>query len=126
MQDVLERLRVSKTTTTPLHPQSGGMVEHCVKTIEGHLRKVVSTQQRDWDERLPIFLLAYQTSTHDTTDVTPVDMEFQRELRLSCDLMFGFPRSRKGQQQTMQPTLSSSCVTTITSPDSTLKCPGTG
>jgi hypothetical protein len=59
MQEVVERLAVSKTRTTPLHPQSDGMVEHYVKTVKEHLRKVVSPHQRDWDERLPIFLLAY-------------------------------------------------------------------
>jgi transposase InsO family protein len=91
MQDVLERLGVSKTTITPLHLQSGGMVERCMKTIEEHLRKVVSTQQLDCDDRLPIFLLAYRTSNHDTTGVMPDKMEFGREFRLSCDLMFGAP-----------------------------------
>jgi len=59
IQEVQERLRVNKTRTTPLHPQSDGMVERYVKTIKEHLRKVVSTHQWDWDERLPIFLLAY-------------------------------------------------------------------
>jgi len=54
MQEVLERLRANKTSTPP-HPQSDGMVERYVKTIEKRLRKVVSTHQRDWDERLPIF-----------------------------------------------------------------------
>jgi hypothetical protein len=47
MQGVLERLGINKTRTTPLHPQSDGMVEHYVKTVEEHLRKVVSTHQRD-------------------------------------------------------------------------------
>jgi hypothetical protein len=37
------------------------MVDRCVKTVEVHLRKVVSTHKRDWDERLSIFLLAYRT-----------------------------------------------------------------
>jgi transposase InsO family protein len=55
MQEVLERLGVSKTRTTPLHPQSDEMVERYVKTIEEHLRKGFSTHQRVWDERLPIF-----------------------------------------------------------------------
>jgi alcohol dehydrogenase YqhD (iron-dependent ADH family) len=59
MQEVLEQMRVSKTRTTPLHLLSNGMVERYVRTIEKYLRKVVSTHQRDWDERLPIFLLAY-------------------------------------------------------------------
>ena len=59
MQEILVWLRVNKTRTTPLHPQSDGMVERYVKTIEEYFRKVVSTHQRDWNERLPIFLLAY-------------------------------------------------------------------
>jgi len=32
MQEILERLGVSKTVTTLLHPQSDGMVERQVKT----------------------------------------------------------------------------------------------
>jgi len=47
------------------------MVEHYMNTIEEHQRKVVSTHQWDWDERLPTFLLAYRASTHETTGVTP-------------------------------------------------------
>jgi hypothetical protein len=47
-----------------------------VKTVEDHLRKVVSVHQRDWDERLPIFLLAYWASTHETTGVTLANMVF--------------------------------------------------
>ena len=94
-QDVLERLGFSKTRTTPLNLQSGGMVERCVKTIEEHLRKEVSSQQRDWGESLHIFLLAYRTSTQDTTGVTPANMDFGREFRLSYDLMFGAPPDKK-------------------------------
>jgi len=59
MHEVLERLRFNKTRTTPLHPQSDGMVERYVKTIGEHLSKVVSTHQRDWDERLPLFVLPH-------------------------------------------------------------------
>ena len=58
LREILGRLGVRKTRTTPLHPQSDGMAERYVKTIEEHLRKVVSRHQRDWDERLPLFLLA--------------------------------------------------------------------
>jgi transposase InsO family protein len=60
LQEVLQRLRVSKTRTTPLHPQSDGMVERYIKTIEEHLRKVVASHQRDWDEGLPLFSTSLQ------------------------------------------------------------------
>jgi hypothetical protein len=38
LQEVLLRLGVSKMRTTPLHPQSDGMVERYIKTVEEHLR----------------------------------------------------------------------------------------
>jgi transposase InsO family protein len=42
LKEVLQRLGVSKTRTTPLHLQSDGMVERYIKTIEEYLRKVVT------------------------------------------------------------------------------------
>jgi transposase InsO family protein len=47
LQEVLQRLGVSKKRTTPLHQQSDGMVERYIKTIEEHLRKVIAAHQRD-------------------------------------------------------------------------------
>jgi hypothetical protein len=91
MQLVLQRLGVDKTRSTPLHPQSAGMVERYIKTVEEHLQKVVASHQKDWDARLPNFLLAYRAFTHDTTGPTLASLVFARELRLSCDLPFGAP-----------------------------------
>ena len=91
LREVLERLGIHKTRTTPLHPQSDGMVERYIKTLEEHLKKVVANHQRDWDVRVPLFLLAYRSSIHDTTGLTPANLVFGRELRLPCDLMFGSP-----------------------------------
>lgn len=56
---------------------------------------MVSSYQRDWDERVPLFLMAYRASTHETTDVTPANMVFGREVRLPCDLMFGAPPDKE-------------------------------
>jgi transposase InsO family protein len=66
LQEVLQRLGVSKTRTMPLHPQSDGMVERYIKTIGEYLRIVVASHQGDWDEGLPLFLLAYRASTSTT------------------------------------------------------------
>jgi hypothetical protein len=79
MQEVLERLRVSKTRTTPLHLQVDGMVEHYIKTVKEHLRKVIALHQRDWDARLPIFHLAYMASTNDTTGLIPATLVFRSD-----------------------------------------------
>jgi hypothetical protein len=82
---------VSKMRTTPLQPQSDGMVQRYIKTVEEHLRKVVASHQKDWDSGLPNFVLAYRASTKDITGLTPANLVFGRELRLPCNLLFGAP-----------------------------------
>ena len=94
------------------------MVERYVKTIEENLRKVVSNHQRDWDDRLPLFLLAYRASTHQTTGVTPANMVFGREPRLPCDLKFETPPDRNSRLQTTQPSLSNGYTASTISPAS--------
>jgi hypothetical protein len=91
IQEDLQCLGVSKTPTTPLHPQMDGMVERYIKTVEKHLWKVVASDQRDWDAKLPIFLLVYRASTHDPTGLTAARLVFGRELRLPSDLLFETP-----------------------------------
>jgi hypothetical protein len=49
-----------------------------VNTVEEHMKKIVSTHQREWNERLPVFLLACRTSTHETKGKTP-RMVFESE-----------------------------------------------
>jgi hypothetical protein len=56
---------------------------------------VSSTYQTDGNDRLPIFLLAYRASTHETTGMTPANVVFGKELRLPCDLLFGAPPDKE-------------------------------
>jgi len=86
-------LGINKTRTTPLHPQSDGMVERFNRTLEEHLRKVVSKEQKDWDKHLPAFLMAYRSAVHDTTSHTPAKILFGTDLRLPADLEFGMKPS---------------------------------
>ena len=44
-------LGINKTRTTPLHPQSDGMVERFNKTIQDNLSKFVDNNQTDWDKK---------------------------------------------------------------------------
>jgi hypothetical protein len=47
IQEVLQRLGLSKTCTKPLHPQSDSMAKDYIKTAKEHLRKVVASHQRN-------------------------------------------------------------------------------
>ncbi|GFS98372.1 retrovirus-related Pol polyprotein from transposon 412 [Trichonephila clavipes] len=54
-------------------------------------RNFVSANQQDWDQKVPLSLLAYRSAVHETTGYSPSQMLFGRDLRLPCDLLFGRP-----------------------------------
>lgn len=80
---------MNKTRTTPYHPESGGMIERMNRTLQDMLVKYVSHHQRDWDEHLPLVMMAYRSSVHASTQYTPFYLLFGHEVRLPVDVMFG-------------------------------------
>ena len=82
-------LGVEKTRTTPYHPQSDGMVERFNRTLEDMLSKVVNCHHRNWDDCLPLAMMAYRSSVHETTGESPVRLMFGREIQLPIDLLLG-------------------------------------
>ncbi|GFV40826.1 retrovirus-related Pol polyprotein from transposon 412 [Trichonephila clavipes] len=86
-----EILAIDRTRTTVLHPQSDGMVESFNWTILNSLSLLVSSNQQDWDKKLPFFLLAYRSAVHETTGYSPSQMLFGRDLRLPADVLFSRP-----------------------------------
>lgn len=64
-QDLMLLLGIRKTRTTPLHPQSDGMVEHLNRTLLQYLSMFVSEHQRDWDEWIPLFFLKSRSSRYE-------------------------------------------------------------
>ncbi len=93
-------LGVNKTRTTPLHPQSDGMVERFNRTIEDQLSKFVDSNQRDWDTHIPLLLMAYRTAIHETTGCSPAQLMMGRDLRLPIDLLIGRPEEEVSHHRT--------------------------
>ena len=90
-KEVCRLLDIEKTRTTPLHPQSDGMVERLNRTLEAMLSKFVQENQRNWDRLLPLLAMAYRSAIHESTGCTPNELMFGRDVRLPVDLMFGSP-----------------------------------
>ena len=90
-REMCNLLQIHKTHTTPLHPQSDGMVERGNCTILSIISSFVSEHQKDWDEHLPILMMAYRSSVHTATGVTPCKLMFGREINLPVDLAIGKP-----------------------------------
>ena len=80
---------IKKTRTTPLHPQSVGMVERFNRTLKEYLRQVVSEEQKDWNEYMSKFLLAYRSAVHDSTSRSPGKGNFWDRNKTAGDLEFG-------------------------------------
>ncbi len=88
-------LGMKKTRTTALHPQSDGMVERYNRTIAAQLSIFVDQHQRDWDQHVPLLLMAYRSAVHESTRCTPARLMFGRDLRLPVDLLYGRPEERE-------------------------------
>jgi len=74
------------------------MVEVFNRTLEAQLAKFVSDHQRDWDHHLPLLMMAYCTSDHDTGENPPV-MMMGCDLRLPVDLFIGRPEDEPPVQK---------------------------
>ena len=82
-------MSIDKIRTTPYKPSTNGNVERLHATMHSMIAKLVSGNQRDWDEKLPVVAFAYRTSVQETTRFTPFFLMFGREARVPADLVYG-------------------------------------
>ncbi|MCG8044654.1 MAG: DDE-type integrase/transposase/recombinase, partial [Candidatus Thiodiazotropha endolucinida] len=94
-KELCKLLQINKTRTTPYHPQSDGMVERFNMTLVTMLSAFVDDHRTDWDEQIPYVLMAYRSSEHETTGVTPNLLMLGRETTMPLDIMFEMPPSIK-------------------------------
>lgn len=90
-KSMCETLGVRKTRTTPLHPQSNGMVERLNRSLKQYLSLFVDEHQDNWDTLILLFLLSYRSAVHTATSYTPAMLLMGWELRLPADITFGTP-----------------------------------
>jgi hypothetical protein len=86
-----ELLGIHKTRTTPMRPQSDGMVEKFNWTLGQELAKYCTEGQTEWDRKLPALLMAYRSAEHESTGYSPAKIMLGHELRLPLDLLTGRP-----------------------------------
>ena len=101
-KEMCRLLGIRKTRTTPLHPQSDGMVERYNRTLKTQLSLFVEEHQRDWDKHEPMLLMAYRTAVHNATKFTPARMMLGHEIRVPIELVYGFPTLSDGSTNCSQ------------------------
>jgi len=65
------------------------------------LFKFISENQRDWDRWIPMCLLAYRSSKHETTGAVPAELYLARDLRLPMDFLRGNPPNKRESNTTI-------------------------
>ncbi|XP_042230040.1 protein NYNRIN-like [Homarus americanus] len=93
-------LGIKKTRTTPPRPQSDVMVEKFNWTLGQELAKSCIEEQTEWDQKLPVLLMAYRSAAHESGGYTPAKLMLGHELRLPVGLLTGRPPDAELPEET--------------------------
>ena len=80
-------LEINKTRTTPFHPRSDGMIERMNRSINDMLSKYIKSQQKDWDQCLDFIMMAYNSTPHESTGISPYKLVFGREMSFPINII---------------------------------------
>ncbi len=88
MQEVWKLLGIQAKLHISYHPISSRQVEQANRTVVSMLKKYVSTNQKDWDIKLPLVLMAARATPHQSTGVPPVTLMTVRSMTLLLHLLY--------------------------------------
>jgi transposase InsO family protein len=65
--------------SSPYHPEANGTIEAFNNILERGLKKVYCTNQEDWDNRVPVVLWVYRTTTTELHKYTSFQLVYGKE-----------------------------------------------
>ena len=83
-QDFLNSNGIRHITVAPYHPASNGLAEKAVQTFKAGMRKIHGDTL---EVKIARFLMAYRTTPHTTTGVSPAELLLGRRLKTRLDLV---------------------------------------
>ena len=90
-REICRILGIVKHHTTPYFPACNGVAERWHRSMNAMIGKTVQSHQRDWPQRLPYVVSAYNSSVHESTGYSPNFLMFGRELQMAVDITLGNP-----------------------------------
>ena len=91
VQDLCRKLGIRKTRSSPYHPQGAGLVERANRVIKEQLAKYLADKGGDWDSHISQVQLAYNSSVHSSTGLTPYYILHGREARVPLNVTCPVP-----------------------------------
>jgi len=86
-QEMCKMLEINKTRKTPLHPRSDRMIERMNRTINDMLSKYIQSYQKDWDQHLDFIIMAFNSTLHQSTGVSPYRLVYGREMAFPLEII---------------------------------------
>ena len=98
-KEMCRMLGIKKTHTMPFRPQSNGIVERMNKTIGSLISAFISENQKTWDKDLSILMMAYRSTPHETSGLTPTELMLGRQISMPIDIQVGLPPESEPQEE---------------------------
>ena len=89
MKNLYKLTGIKQTKTTPYHPMGNGLSERFNHTLLSMVGTLTSEKKKAWPKYLPDLVMAYNSSTHDSTGFSPYFLMFGRQPRLPVDVVMG-------------------------------------
>ena len=80
MEEFLDELGIKHKKTIPLWPRANGVVERQNKSLLKAMR-AAQAERKPWQQELRKYLLAYRSTSHTTTGVSPAELLYGRKIR---------------------------------------------
>ncbi|GIY87785.1 reverse transcriptase, partial [Caerostris darwini] len=87
----MKLLGISKQQCLSYSPQGNGAVERLNKTLVNALSHLVSFNQTDWCQQVPLALMAYRNAHHRSIDEKPSFLVNGRDLIMPADFIYAEP-----------------------------------